>query len=482
VGACAAACIIGGTPVLAGQQNPSGGTCEGCDPAQSMTSWSKLDDGAYCGAGEVCIAGSCVQGCSEGAKGYPVGTTEPSNPCRTCTESSSGSDWTATVATGTVCGAGEVCFEGSCQSGCYVAGTFYSANTPNPGNSCQLCTPSSSPTAWSPESDGNDCMATPSTGGACCAGACADTRQDVNNCGACGHACPVAGGSVCTGGLCATTVVSAGGSSIALDATNVYWTDANAGTVMKAPLAGGTPAMISTGQSQPDGLVVDTTNAYWISGTYSIASAPLGGGGPTTPLVSLPITNYVYPSSIAVAGGSLYYTTASAVMSTYTIAKLPATGGKATQLTSGNYNAGGIHVTATDIYWSTQKGIFQLPLAGVTPTTLWSGFPSGFAVDPTSLYFTASTFVEKAPLAGGAATTLFSGTPSIDAPGGLLVDSSNLYFVDGSGAGTAVRILALPLGGGTPTTLAAGQTLAGFALSATDVYWITSSAILRVPK
>jgi hypothetical protein len=481
---CAAACVIDGTTVLAGQQNPSGGACEGCDPAQSMTSWSKLDDGAYCGTGEVCIAGNCVKGCSEGAKGYPIGATEPGNLCLTCQASAGGTDWTETVAPGTVCGAGEVCFQGSCSSGCYVGGTFYSPDTPNPGNACQRCTPSSSPTAWSAGPDGsNYCMATPSTAGTCCAGACADTRQDVDNCGACGHTCPVGGGSVCTGGLCATTVVSAGGSSIALDATNVYWTDATAGTVMKAPLAGGTPAMISTGQSRPSGLVVDTTNAYWTSGTYSIASAPLGGGATTT-LTTLPAANYVSPSSLAVAGGFLYYASGGGLgpMSPNTIGKLPTTGGKPTVLTSSSYNEWNLLVTATDIYWATQKGIFQLPISGGTTTTLMSGFPSGFAVDATSLYFSASTSVEKSPLAGGAATMVFPGALGSDAPGGVLVDASNVYFLDGSCAGTDVRIVAVPLGGGTPTTLAAGQTVAGFALSATDVYWITSSAILRVPK
>ena len=56
--------------------------------------------------------------------------------------------------------------------------------------------------------------------------------------------------------------------NIAVDAAFVYWTNsargvANAGTVMKVPIGGGTPITLACAQTQPWGIAVDATSVYW---------------------------------------------------------------------------------------------------------------------------------------------------------------------------------------------------------------------------
>jgi hypothetical protein len=49
-----------------------------------------------------------------------------------------------------------------------------------------------------------------------------------------------------------------------VDATSVYWTNGVAnGTVMKAPIGGGTPTILVSGQNAPEDIVVDATSVYW---------------------------------------------------------------------------------------------------------------------------------------------------------------------------------------------------------------------------
>jgi hypothetical protein len=51
--------------------------------------------------------------------------------------------------------------------------------------------------------------------------------------------------------------------SIALDGTDIYWTDFARGTVMRAPLGGGPSETLASGQNHPKTIVVDGANAYW---------------------------------------------------------------------------------------------------------------------------------------------------------------------------------------------------------------------------
>jgi hypothetical protein len=60
--------------------------------------------------------------------------------------------------------------------------------------------------------------------------------------------------------------------SIAVDGTDVYWTDTSARDVMKAPIAGGnTTTIFSNGLTCPTGIAVDSTSIYWgMNGTCNL--------------------------------------------------------------------------------------------------------------------------------------------------------------------------------------------------------------------
>ena len=100
-----------------------------------------------CGSGEVCNNGSCVSGCWIAAAFYGAGSTA-NGGCESCQPTSSTTAWTNAV-DGTTCGGGQICVGGVCGSECDIAGTgVVASGAVNASNPCQTCQPGTSTSAW----------------------------------------------------------------------------------------------------------------------------------------------------------------------------------------------------------------------------------------------------------------------------------------------------------------------------------------------
>ena len=109
-----------------------------------------------------------------------------------------------------------------------------------------------------------------------------------------------------------------------------------------------------------------------------------------------------------------------------------------------------------------------------------SGY-GGFTVGPIGVYALTSSadssdgIVVSVPIGGGTPTTLASGQSS----SGIATDGTSVYWTTYEQNG---RVMKVPVGGGTPTTLASSQKNPdGVSANATGVYWATHGAVMRVP-
>jgi hypothetical protein len=69
--------------------------------------------------------------------------------------------------------------------------------------------------------------------------------------------------------------------ALAVDSTSVYWTESSTGTVMKVPIAGGTPTLVVSGQTGVVAIAVTGAHVYWTTSSLFVASA---GSNPTSGL------------------------------------------------------------------------------------------------------------------------------------------------------------------------------------------------------
>ncbi len=285
--------------------------------------------------------------------------------------------------------------------------------------------------------------------------------SDAHNCGSCGHDC---GGATCQGGLCQPTTLASSQAApwgVALDPTNVYWTNTGDGTIKMTSVAGGGPVTgLAATQSDPMSIAVDTTYVYWVAyakgvaGGGTVAKCAIAGcGGAPTPLTS----GQNGPWGIAVDATNAYFTAGTSIL------KAPFGDAGVATLGTESHIGFPVAVDATSVYWADAIGsVLKCATSGCsgTPTVLGSsaqqGMSSGIAIDATNVYWSnqGAGTIMKVSKTGTGSTTLASAQAS---PLGVAVDGANVYWTNNTD-GTVMRV---PIGGGSATTVALGQDRSG---------------------
>ena len=284
-----------------------------------------------------------------------------------------------------------------------------------------------------------------------------------------------AGGTTCKDGM---TIV--GGltnpNSVAADAVNVYWTDADDGTVMAAPLATGKPLQVASTQSSPQGLFTDGSgDLWWVEPTAGNVDVALQGEA-----ASVVAGGQAGPSAVVDDNAGVYWTTqgtsqegAVMVQPTFANGMPPETVISGTWPLENLVLGGAGLLVVSD----THGGLFSVNPSGMSTMGLSSN-PSigGIAADDTFAYWTDGiSSVAKVPLATGAPIVLASAQAK---PSEVAVDALYVYWINqGAEPGTgAVMEGPLSSGGVAPHALATCQdSPRGLFVTAGDVYWISGA-------
>jgi hypothetical protein len=309
-------------------------------------------------------------------------------------------------------------------------------------------------------------------------------------------ACPsTPGPHGCPEPTVAATVPGAFG--LALDRTHLYVSSfGTSGSVLRAPLAGGTPEPLATGENNPHDLTVDDENVYFClhydASPGRIAKVPKAGG--LRQLLAQGNFNYGV-GRVTSDGTFVYYVT-----SFNAVYRVFAAGGTPTILAAGPYNSNVVDLAEDggEIFW-VNDGIWNSNYTAKLPDTAYvaRGFVSGssnlgrvtlkegldpqyrLTVDRTNVYFIDGSFVYKTSRAGGPTVELAPIAPASGTIVDMHTDGQHVYFADLTG------VYRVPVGGGSVETLTSGWgSLRSIALSNTDVYFtdFAGGAVLKRPK
>jgi hypothetical protein len=552
-----AGCVVSGTCVTSGAQEP-GNPCRVCDPANSTTAYS-VAMGRPCGSGPATCSGQDTCGadgqcqpnhlpaataCGNGASNAcdQADSCDGNGSClprlsqngstcndgRFCTVGDECQGGVCTPTANRNCGAGVSCDETGdvCQcQGCSIGGTCVSAGTVNPTNPCQVCNPTRNATAYVGNtgascgsaatscsgqdtcSDQGVCLAnhfnnqtTCGSPGTCgianlCDGAgncqprSIDLNTDPTNCGSCGHNCEA---GACTRGVCQPFALVSNRTNpngVVVDANNAYWMEGTSvNRFPKSPMQGASVTASATNQAGLNSLrrSVTSNRLLWATNTQ-VTIANANGTNPSAlapnrpgAVVSLFVNqDTVYWSELAAAGGQDAFF-------------MPVAGGAMTR-------AGGA-APAPTFYGGSGTCVFYVDSEIGGPALLWrmcdggndigvpfqgTGAVRGFHADGATLYVAA----EDQGLIRISTPNNVSLVNSTGAMGDIETDDTFVYYVDGANASsnctTSGSVSRLPKAGGAPQSIATSQGCVGqLAVDATAVYWAEppSGRIMKVIK
>lgn len=228
-----------------------------------------------------------------------------------------------------------------------------------------------------------------------------------------------------------------GTENMVVDATHVYWNSFGSGSVTRWNKQTGEETTIYQGTIGGSGIAIHGGYLYWsvahaeILPDGSLLRAPLGGGTTET------LATALSPYDITVDATHVYWADAGAVK------KMPKEGGPIEDLVEAQ--AWGVASDDEFVYWSdpfdNQSGMLgRVPKAGGTPehVTDCAGSAHGLVVDATHVYWTdRSGFVLKAPKLGGEATVLAADQPDAI---NIALDDASVYWVNLTDPGAVSKV------------------------------------------
>ncbi len=207
----------------------------------------------------------------------------------------------------------------------------------------------------------------------------------------------------------------------------VYWTEGPIGTLGRANLDGGGKNLAFISRlNKPQGMAIDSTYLYWVTGLGNIARANLDGTG-----VDENFVIGAFALGLAVDSNYIYWTISG--HDKIARANLDGTGVNPNFINTVVY-ATGVAVDSAHIYW-TNSGINSIGRADLSGLNINQTFitggqnPQGLAVDSAYIYWVNATSgtIGRANLTGGGINQsfIFAGKPEW-----VAVDSASIWWTN----------------------------------------------------
>ncbi len=283
--------------------------------------------------------------------------------------------------------------------------------------------------------------------------------------------------------------------SIALDESNIYYTDTFnlMAEVASRPLAGGAKTVLHGTYTLPSSIVRLGSAVFWVNFTNSqpdggVWTAPTSGAGIAIKLAShqnpvvaqRALAAYSVGSGVSYRAHVFYGDAWSSKLYEIRRSLFGVTETSLVPDAALNYYPFGVAIDGTHIYFTNDvgHGLWRVPYAGGVPTELVESEqqPGALVVTGGQIYYVSEGDIKTKPAAGGAASTFAESVGTLQ---GMVAANGYLYWACSS----CNTIRKKPLSGGSATLLATGHAnLRSLAVNATHVYFGTDTALKRAPN
>ena len=185
-----------------------------------------------------------------------------------------------------------------------------------------------------------------------------------------------------------------------------------------------------------------------------------------------PDQGYIF--ELELGASNVYWTRSLDAMAA--VMRMPTTGGPPEILAQASFSR--LVADEPALYWIATADVIQRYEAGVVESVVTDAFLASPGLNATHIFYRRGATLKRAHKTGGPAVELAASLPiSITAGVHLLADATRAYWGGGG------SVIAIPVDGGAPVTLASSQgDFNDLVQDATHIYWNPTAKIVRVPK